>query len=262
MKIDLQGKTALVTGGTGGIGLAIAKSLYGAGAKVIITGRSLAKLKEAVATFSGANGSVEPIVADVGTMAGTQTLIDQVKHIDILVNNLGIYAAKDFFKITDQDWLNLFEINVMSGIRLARYYLPHMLKENWGRIIFISSESGIMIPPEMIHYGLTKSAQLAVARGLAELTKGTGVTVNSVLPGPTRSEGVTEFLKNMASNPEATAVEAEAEFFAKHRTSSLAQRLLTAEEIANLVTYVASPLSSATNGAALRAEGGLLRSLY
>jgi NAD(P)-dependent dehydrogenase (short-subunit alcohol dehydrogenase family) len=189
-------------------------------------------------------------------------MIKSVPDVDILVNNLGIYETKSFFELQDSDWMRLFEINVMSGVRLARHYLRGMLERNFGRIIFISSESGIMTPPEMIHYGFTKSAQLAVARGLAELTKGTNVTVNSILPGPTLSEGIVEFLRSMSSKADPTPEEAEKEFFDKHRSSSLLQRLIDAREIANLTTFVASPLSSATNGAALRAEGGLVRTIY
>ena len=178
----------------------------------------------------------------------------------MLINNLGIYEPKPFSDIGDDDWLKMFEVNVLSGVRLSRHYVPRMLARNWGRVIFISSESAIMTPPEMVHYGVSKSSQLAVSRGLAEQTKGTGVTVNAVLPGPTRSEGIIEFLQRMAS-PGASAAEAEKEFFEKHRSSSLLQRLIEDSEIAHLVAYLASPLSAATNGAALRVEGGLLRSI-
>jgi NAD(P)-dependent dehydrogenase (short-subunit alcohol dehydrogenase family) len=214
------------------------------------------KLDEALSQFQGRG-----IEADAGTRAGADALIAQLPDVDILVNNLGIYEPRPFIEITDEDWQRLFEVNVMSGVRLARHYLPGMLARNWGRIIFIASESAIATPVEMIHYGMTKSAQLAISRGLAEATKGTGVTVNSVLPGPTRSEGIVEFLQGMASKPGATAAEAESEFFEKHRTASLLQRLIDPREVATLVAYVASPLSAATNGAALRVEGGLLRSI-
>ncbi|HEY2039343.1 MAG TPA: SDR family oxidoreductase, partial [Edaphobacter sp.] len=180
---------------------------------------------------------------------------------DILINNLGIYEPKPFVDITDADWLRLFEVNVLSGVRLSRHYFPRMLERNWGRVIFISSESGIMTPPEMIHYGVTKSSQLAISRGLAELTKGTGVTVNTIMPGPTRSEAIVEFLEKMSTVKNPTPEQAEKEFFEKHRQSSLLQRLIESEEIASLVAFIASPLSAATNGAALRAEGGLLRSI-
>jgi NAD(P)-dependent dehydrogenase (short-subunit alcohol dehydrogenase family) len=205
--------------------------------------------------------NVRTIAADVATAEGAQALIQQVPDTDILINNLGTYEVKAFADITDADWLSIFETNVLSGVRLSRHYFPRMLTRNDGRIIFISSESGIMTPAEMIHYGVTKSAQLAISRGLAELTKGTAVTVNTVLPGPTRSEGIVDFLKNISSSPNPTPEQAEHEFFEKHRSSSLLQRLIEAPEIANLVTFLASPLSSATNGAALRAEGGLLRSI-
>jgi NAD(P)-dependent dehydrogenase (short-subunit alcohol dehydrogenase family) len=204
---------------------------------------------------------VRGIVADPGTAEGADAVIKQVPDTDILVNNLGIYEPKAFADITDEDWLKIFEVNVLSGVRLSRYYFPKMLARKQGRVIFIASESGIMTPPEMIHYGTTKSSQLAISRGLAELTKGTAVTVNTILPGPTRSEGIVDFLKNISSIENPTPEQAEKEFFEKHRSSSLLQRLIEAEEIGSLVAYVASPLSAATNGAALRAEGGLLRSI-
>jgi NAD(P)-dependent dehydrogenase (short-subunit alcohol dehydrogenase family) len=258
MDLQLQNKTALVTGATAGIGLAITQELAREGAAVTITGRQQDKIKRALHTIgNGAKGSV----ADLSDRSGTNPLFAQLPRVDILVNNLGIYEPKQFADITDEDWLRLFQVNVMSGVRLARYYLPGMLERNWGRIIFISSESGIQTPPEMIHYGMTKSAQLAISRGLAETTKGTGVTVNTVMPGPTRSEGAVQFLRKMSTSPEATDTDVEREFFAKHRSRSLLQRLIDAREIATMVAYLASPLSSATNGAALRAEGGLLRSI-
>jgi NAD(P)-dependent dehydrogenase (short-subunit alcohol dehydrogenase family) len=258
MNLELEGKTALVTGGTAGIGLAIAQELAREGAVVTITGRDKTKLIAALASIAPA---AESIVTDLGKASGAERAFAQLGEVDILVNNLGIYQPKQFADITDEDWVHIFEVNVMSGVRLARHYLPGMLQRNWGRIIFISSESGIQIPSEMIHYGMTKSAQLAISRGLAETTKGTGVTVNSVMPGPTRSEGIVEFLRNMSIKPDATDEEAEAEFFAKHRQSSLLQRLIDPREIATTVAYLASPLSSATNGAAIRVEGGLLNSI-
>jgi NAD(P)-dependent dehydrogenase (short-subunit alcohol dehydrogenase family) len=258
MDLQLKGKTAIVTGATAGIGLAIARALSEEGVEVTIPGRSSKKLKEALSSIPGA---VRGIEADLGTAEGAAKLIEQAQETDILVNNLGIYEPKEFSQITDEEWLRVFEVNVLSGIRLARHYFPAMLKRNWGRVIFISSESGIMTPSEMVHYGMTKTAQLAISRGLAEQTKGTKVTVNSVLPGPTRSEGIVEFLKGLASTPNATPEQAEKEFFEKYRTSSLLQRLIEDREVANLVCYVASPLSSATNGAALRVEGGVLRSV-
>jgi len=257
MDLQLKNKTAIVTGGTAGIGLAIVKALIAEGVTVTVPGRSQAKLDAALASLKNVTG----IVADPATAAGAASLIQQVPDTDILINNLGIYEPKEFTDITDEDWLNLFETNVLSGVRLSRHYFPQMLKKNEGRIIFISSESAIMTPPEMVHYGVTKSAQLAISRGLAERTKGTAVTVNTVLPGPTRSEGIVDFLKNISTATNPTPEQAEKEFFEKHRQSSLLQRLIESEEIASLVAYLASPLSAATNGAALRAEGGLLRSI-
>ena len=258
MDLKLKGKTAVVTGGTAGIGLAIARSLAAEGANVAVPGRTQKKLEEA---FDKDSPKVRKIVADVGTAEGAAALIAAVPETDILVNNVGIYEIKPFADIPDEDWFRLFEVNVMSGVRLSRHYFPKMLAKNDGRVIFISSESGIMTPSEMVHYGMTKSSQLAVSRGMAELTKGTAVTVNTVLPGPTRSEGIEGFLQSISSKKNATSAEAEAEFFQKHRQSSLLQRLIESAEIANLVVYLASPLSSATNGAALRAEGGLLSSI-
>jgi 3-oxoacyl-[acyl-carrier protein] reductase len=257
MDLQLKNKTAIVTGGTAGIGLAIVQTLAAEGVTVTVPGRSKEKLDKALTGIA----NVKAIVADPATAEGAQSLIQQVPHTDILINNLGVYEVKAFTDITDADWLSIFETNVLSGVRLSRHYFPGMLKRNNGRVIFISSESGVMTPAEMIHYGVTKSSQLAVSRGLAELTKGTAVTVNTVLPGPTRSEGIVEFLENISSIPNPTPEQAEKEFFEKHRQSSLLQRLIEASEIANLVTFLASPLSSATNGAAVRAEGGLLRSI-
>ncbi|CAN5715919.1 SDR family oxidoreductase [soil metagenome] len=201
------------------------------------------------------------VLADVATAEGAAVLVKAHPAVDILVNSLGIYETKPFGDITDADWHHYFEVNVLSGVRLARAYFPGMLARNAGRIIFIASESGLMTPASMIHYGVTKTAQLAISRGLAEMTKGTQVTVNAVMPGPTRSEAIGDFLKGVASDPQASASDIEAEFFAKHRATSLLQRMLEPEEIANLVAYIASPLSSATNGAALRAEGGLMPTL-
>jgi NAD(P)-dependent dehydrogenase (short-subunit alcohol dehydrogenase family) len=257
MDLQLKGKTAIVTGGSAGIGLAITKALAAEGVTVTVPGRSKEKLEKALAGISNAKA----VVADPGTAEGAEALIQQVLETDILINNLGIYEPKPFAEITDADWLKIFEVNVLSGVRLSRHYFPRMLERNWGRVIFISSESGIMTPPEMIHYGVTKSSQLAISRGLAELTKGTAVTVNTILPGPTRSEAIVEFLEKMSTASNPTPKQAEKEFFEKHRQSSLLQRLIESEEVASLVAYIASPLSAATNGAALRAEGGLLRSI-
>jgi NAD(P)-dependent dehydrogenase (short-subunit alcohol dehydrogenase family) len=257
MDLKLKGKTAIVTGGSAGIGLAIVQALTAEGVSVTVPGRNKTKLDNSLAGLS----NVSTVTADVATAEGAQSLIQQVPDTDILINNLGIYEPKAFTDITDADWLNIFEANVLSGVRLSRHYFPGMLQRNDGRVIFISSESGVMTPAEMIHYGVTKSSQLAISRGLAELTKGTAVTVNTVLPGPTRSEGIVEFLEKISSIPNPTPEQAEREFFEKHRSSSLLQRLIESKEIADLVAFLASPLSSATNGAALRAEGGLLRSI-
>ena len=258
MDLQLTGKKAIVTGGTAGIGLAIARVLEEEGVEVTIPGRTRKKLDEALATLSGKAQGIE---VDLGTAQGAAACIAQVPETNILVNNLGIYEPKTFADISDEEWLRLFEVNVLSGIRLARHYFPQMLARNWGRVIFVSSESGIMTPGEMVHYGMTKTAQLAVSRGMAEQTKGTKVTVNTVLPGPTRSEGSVGFLQSVASSPHATPEQAEREFFQNYRSSSLLQRLIEDREVATLVAYVASPLSVATNGAALRVEGGILRSI-
>jgi NAD(P)-dependent dehydrogenase (short-subunit alcohol dehydrogenase family) len=257
MDLQLKNKTAIVTGGSAGIGLAIVQALTAEGVTVTVPGRSKEKLDKALTGIP----NVKAIVADPATAKGVQSLIQQVPNTDILINNLGVYEPKSFTDITDADWLSIFETNVLSGVRLSRHYFPGMLKRNDGRIIFISSESGVMTPAEMIHYGVTKSSQLALSRGLAELTRGTAVTVNTVLPGPTRSEGIVEFLEKISSIPNPTPAQAEKEFFEKHRSSSLLQRLIESSEIASLVTFLASPLSSATNGAALRAEGGILTSI-
>jgi len=262
MDLKLNDKTALVTGSTAGIGLEIARTLAVEGAKVFVTGRAQDKLDAALADIRASGGkNVEGVLADAGTAEGAAAILKAVPSVDILVNNLGIYEMKAFADIPDEDWLRLFEVNVMSGVRLSRGYFPGMLERNWGRVIFISSESGLAIPGEMVHYGMTKSAQLAVARGMAQQTKGTGVTVNSVLPGPTRAAGIFEFLKSVSANPNGTPAEHEAEFFQQHRTSSLLQRMIEPQEIASLVAYVASPLSAATNGASLKAEGGLVTTI-
>ena len=263
MDLQIKGKLALISGGTAGIGLAIAQELAQEGVSVVITGRNQQKLDSAVQHIKEhcEDALVQPILADVTTVEDSTKLFQQVPTVDILINNIGIYEPKEFVDITDEDWLHLFDVNVMSGVRLTRNYLPAMIERNWGRIIFISSESALSIPPEMIHYGMTKTAQLAIARGLAEATKGTGITVNSVLPGPTRSEGIVEFIQEMSSSANPTQQEAETEFFQKHRSASLLQRLIEPEEVAHLVAYLASPLSAATNGAALRVEGGLLRTI-
>ncbi|WP_153796343.1 SDR family NAD(P)-dependent oxidoreductase [Foetidibacter luteolus] len=263
MNLHLTNKKALVTGSTAGIGFSIASQLAQEGADVIVNGRTQARVDAAIEQIKKDNPSakVSGVVADFSKATDVQALIDQVPHIDILVNNISIFEPKPFTEIPDADWLRFYEINVLSGVRLSRHYLPAMLKQNWGRIIFISSESAVQIPEEMIHYGMTKTAQIAISRGLAELTKGTDVTVNSVLPGPTKSEGVSTFLSDLAKVQQSDTKEVENNFFKTARPSSLLQRFTTTEEVANLVTYVASPLSSATNGAALRADGGVVRAL-
>ncbi|WP_439409806.1 SDR family NAD(P)-dependent oxidoreductase [Bradyrhizobium sp. DASA03076] len=261
MKIDLSGKTALVTGSTAGIGHAIAKGLAGSGASVVINGRGQDKVDAAVRKLEGSGAKVRGIAADVSTAAGCKALVAALPDVDILVNNAGIFEPKGFFEIPDEDWIRFFEVNVMSGVRLSRAYMQGMLKRNWGRIVFISSESGLNIPAEMIHYGVTKTAQLAVARGLAQLTQGTAVTVNSVLPGPTMSEGVETFVKDLARQNGQSVDEAAANFVRQHRPSSLIQRFASVEEIANMVVFVASKEASATNGAALRAEGGIVNTI-
>jgi NAD(P)-dependent dehydrogenase (short-subunit alcohol dehydrogenase family) len=263
MKIDLSGKTALVTGSTAGIGNAIARGLAGTGAEVVVNGRGQAKVDAAVAAVAKAvSGSkVRGIAADVSTADGCKALLAALPEVDILVNNAGIFEPKSFFDIPDEDWSRFFEVNVMSGVRLSRGYMQGMLKRNWGRIVFISSESGLNIPTEMIHYGMTKTAQLSIARGLAQLTRGTAVTVNSVLPGPTMSEGVETFVKDLAKQHGQSVEEAAANFVKQHRPTSLLQRFASTEEIANLVVYVCSKEASATNGAALRAEGGIVNTI-
>ena len=263
MKIDLTGKTALVTGSTSGIGHAVAKGLAAAGATVVVNGRTQGKVDAAVAAITKVKpgAKVRGVAADVSTAAGCNALAAALPEADILINNAGIFEPKGFFDIPDEDWSRFFEVNVMSGVRLSRDYLPGMLKRNWGRIVFISSESALNIPKEMIHYGTTKTAQLAVSRGLAEMTRGTAVTVNSVLPGPTMSEGVEALVKELAKQNGQSVEEAASQFVKQFRPTSLLQRFTTPEEIANMVIYVASRESAATNGAALRAEGGTVNSI-
>lgn len=263
MDLQLKNKVAMVSGSTAGIGLAIVDTLAQEGATVIINGRTEERVNAAIDQIKQKvpDVNLQGIVADLGTVDGANALFQQVPEVDILVNNLGIYGSKAFEEISDQDWMKFLEVNVMSGVRLSRYYLPKMLQKNWGRIIFISSESGINIPVEMIHYGVTKTAQIALARGLAETTVGTQVTVNSVLPGPTRSEGVEDFIQGLATDQQLSPAQVEKEFFEKTRPSSLIQRFATVEEVAALVAFVASPRSSATNGAALRVDGGVVRSI-
>ena len=260
MKIDLSGKIALVTGSTAGIGYGIAKGLAAAGADVALNGRSQARVDAALKQLHAAvcGGKVRGIAADVSTAAGCKALVAALPDVDILINNAGIYGAKDFFEIPDEDWTGIFETNVMSGVRMARAYMKGMLKRNWGRIVFISSESALNIPAEMIDYGTTKTAQLALSRGLAQLTRGSAVTVNSVLPGPTMSEGVETFVRDLAKQNGESVEEAAANFVKQHRPTSLLQRFASVDEVANMVVYVASKEASATNGAALRVDGGIV----
>ena len=262
MNLRLKGKKALVTGSTKGIGFAIAMSLANEGASVVVNGRTDRAVNDAVKAIGEQSGAiVTGVAADGGTAAGVAKITQAVPNLDILVNNLGIYEVREFGDITDADWLRLFEVNVLSGIRLSRHYMPLLMAKNWGRIVFISSESGVNIPSEMIHYGFTKTAQIAIARGLAELTAGTAVTVNSVLVGPTRSEGVEEFVQSVAKQRSISEEQVESEFFQTVRPSSLLKRFTTTDEIANMVAFLCSEASSATNGAAVRADGGCIKSI-
>lgn len=264
MELKLKNKTALVTGSTAGIGFAIAKSLAMEGANVFINGRTAARVNQALDRLKAETGnpSIKGIVADFSDKEEVRQLTDQLPEVDILINNVGIFEPKAFTDITDEDWFTFFEVNVLSGIRLSRAYFNRMIQKNWGRIIFISSESGIQIPEEMIHYGVTKAAQIAAARGLAELTKGTAVTVNTVLPGPTLSEGAGTFIKDLAAKDSKTMEEVETDFFRTTRPTSILQRFIDPDEIASLVTYLSSDLSIATNGAAVRADGGMIKSAF
>lgn len=263
MDLQLSGKHALVTGSTGGIGLAIAKTLAREGAQVILNGRTAERVLNAAEEIRAEipDAILNSFVGDLSRADRVDALAAEFAHVDVLVNNLGVYGVKPFEEITDADWNSIIETNFMSGLRLSRHYLPRMKKTGWGRIIFISSESAANIPVEMIHYGVTKAMQVALSRGLAETTRGTAVTVNSVLAGPTRSEGVATFVKELAKSRNVALDVVEKEFFQTARPTSLLQRFATVDEVASMVAYVASPLSSATNGAALRVEGGLLRSI-
>ena len=262
MDLQLRGKRAVVTGSTAGIGFAAA-GLYREGASVVLNGRTPQGVEEAVDKIRGlgGDGGVSGIAADLSTAEGVAGLVNQLPDVEILVNNMGVFEPKPFEEIPDADWLRFFETNVMSGVRLTRHYLPGMKARNWGRIVFVSSESAVQIPAEMVHYGMTKTAQLAVARGVAETVAGTGVTVNSVLPGPTESEGVATFVADLARQRGVDRSVVEAEFFQTARPSSLLKRFATVEEVANMIVYVCSPLASATNGAALRVDGGVVRAI-
>jgi NAD(P)-dependent dehydrogenase (short-subunit alcohol dehydrogenase family) len=263
MDLHLKGRRALVTGSTAGIGLAIATSLAREGAHVIITGRTEAGVNKAVASVAAATGDgVVGFAGDLGTAAAAEEVVRRYRDIEILVNNLGIFEPKPFEEIQDSDWMRFFEVNVLSGARLSRLCLPAMKRANWGRIIFISSESALQIPVEMIHYGVTKTAQIALARGLAEAVAGTGITVNSVLPGPTKSRGVVDFVGALTQGSNKSFEDFETEFFEKVRPTSLIKRFATPEEVAALVTFIASPLASATTGAALRVDGGVVKSAF
>lgn len=263
MDLQLDKKRALVTGSTAGIGFAIASKLAAEGAQVVLNGRTQARVDEALQRIKAAQpkAHVTGIAADLSTAAGVAQLLAACPEVDVLVNNLGIFAAVPFEAIDDSEWFRFFEVNVMSGVRLARHYLPQMKAHNWGRVVFISSESGVCPPAEMVHYGMTKSAQLSISRGLAETCAGTQVTVNAVLPGPTNTEGVGGYLTEMARQKNISFAQMEAELFASARPTSILKRLIDPAEIANTVTYLCSPLSAATNGAAIHAEGGVIRSL-
>lgn len=261
MRIDLAGRRALVTGSTAGIGFGIARALAQAGAAVVVNGRSRERVDAALRALAdeGPAGHLAGIAADLGMAEGCAALARDLPEVDILVNNLGIFATAPFQELTDADWQHSFEVNVMSGVRMARAYLPAMVAQGWGRVVFISSESGLNIPPEMVHYGFSKAAQIAIARGLAESVAGTGVTVNSVLPGPTATEGLQ---RAMARRAEATGLSVEAvtaRFLKERRPSSLIGRLARVEEVAAMVVYACSEQASATSGASLRVEGGILR---
>jgi len=263
MDLKLTGKIALVTGSTAGIGFAIAKSLATEDAHVYVNGRTQERVAAAIAEIRSQvpGAKADGIVADFSSVAGAEAVIAKLPMVDVLVNNVGIFEPKPFVEIPDADWFRFFEINVMSGVRLTRHYLAGMLKKNWGRILFISSESAVQIPAEMVHYGMTKTAQIAIARGVAESVAGTGVTVNSILAGPTESEGVGGFVDAMAKQQNKSKQEVEKEFFEHVRPSSLLKRFATVDEVAAMVTYVASELSSATNGSALRVDGGVVRAI-
>src|SRR6185437_2079327 len=262
MDLQIRGKRALVTGSTAGIGFAIAQALAQEDVAVIVNGRTQERVDDAVARLRNiASAEMSGLAADLGAVEGVRRATARFPEVDILVNNLGNFEPKPFEQISDQDWFRFFEVNVMSGVRLSRHYLPRMKQQNWGRIVFISSESALQIPMEMIHYGMTKTAQLAIARGLAETTTGTNVTVNSILPGPTASEGVTEFVSRLAAASNADRGQEEKDFFEHARPSSILKRFEEPAEIAAVVAFICSPLASAINGAAVRADGGVVRSI-
>jgi NAD(P)-dependent dehydrogenase (short-subunit alcohol dehydrogenase family) len=263
MDLELRGRTALVTGSTAGIGFASAAALAREGATVVVNGRTVERTEEAVGRIRAMHPGavVSGAAADLSSADGARRLVAAVRVVDILVNNVGIFAPIPFEKITDEEWLEIFEVNVLSGVRLTRAYLPAMRAANWGRVVFISSESGLQIPTEMIHYGVTKTAQLALSRGLAETLAGTGVTVNAVLPGPTLTEGVADFLGGLARQQGTDLETVEREFFKSARPSSVIQRFATPAEVAEMVAFVCSGRASATTGAALRVDGGVVRAI-
>jgi len=263
MDLKIRDKLVFISGSTSGIGFATAKLFLQEGARVVINGRTRVGVDAAVDVLKSQvpDANVEGIAADFSKVEDVERLLSKLPEVDILINNAGIFEPTDFAEIPDEDWFRFFEVNVMSGIRLARQYFPKMLTKNWGRIIFVSSESAVFIPQEMIHYGMTKTAQLAVSRGLSELTKGTHVTVNSILPGPTKSEGVNEFLEELAKNDHVSVDQVEEDFFKNMRPTSLINRFATVDEIASTIVYYASPLAAATNGASIRVDGGLIRSI-
>ncbi|MBX6321542.1 MAG: SDR family oxidoreductase [Rhodospirillaceae bacterium] len=263
MDLGLKGRRALVTGSTQGIGFAIAAALAREGAAVVVNGRQPARVEAAVARIrdDGGAGEVSGVAADLGTAEGCAAVVRQVPDVDILVNNAGIFEPRPFAEIADAEWDRMLAVNLMSGVRLSRHYFPRMLERDWGRVVFVSSESGVQIPAEMIHYGVSKTAQIALARGMAELTAGTRVTVNSVLPGPTASEGVSTFVAQVGRSRGLDAQQMEQEFFRSVRPSSLIKRFATPEEVAATVVFVCSARASAVNGAALRADGGVVRAI-
>ena len=264
MDLQLNDRLALVSGSTAGIGFAIANGLAREGARVIVNGRTDDRVKTAIERIRSHNAGakLEGIAVDLGSAAGADEVVRRFPEVEVLVNNLGIFEPKPFEQISDEEWFRFFEVNVMSGVRLSRAYVPLMKKRNWGRIVFISSESGIQIPAEMIHYGVTKTAQIALARGIAETCAGTGVTCNAVLPGPTASEGVNDFVGSLASQGGQTHEQVEKEFFEKARPTSLLKRFATPDEVAAMVVFICSPVSATTNGTALRVDGGVVRSPF